>query len=113
MKPVEFRKLTFHIYRPGHSQEGKGVMLWTGSFQDIRGKINELVDGQYEHVAVLFNGRRADMFVEEHSAGSMPVNELATKIYHASSLSRDPKADTSTWPKVYGPAIVFDEIVWS
>lgn len=104
-------KLTYHIYRPGQPVE-HAEKVWDGSFSEIRPTINELVDGRLEHVAVLFNGRRADMFVEEHSAGNMPVNDEATKIYHASSLSREPGADTRDWPKVYGVAVVFDQIIW-
>lgn len=108
---MEFAKLTYHVYRPGKPVE-HAEKLWTGSFSEIKPLINELVEGRLEHVAVLFNGKRADMFVEEHSAGNMPVNDEATKIYHAASLSREPKADTSDWPKVYGVAVVFDQIVW-
>ncbi len=109
---MEFAKLTYHVYRPGQPVE-HGEKLWLGSFSEIKPMINEFVEGRLEHVAVLFNGRRADMFVEEHSAGNLPINEEATKIYHASSLSRDPTADTRDWPKVYGVAVLFDQIVWS
>lgn len=110
---MDSKVLDYHIYHAGYGQGSKGRMLWNGSFSDIRPKINELLEGRLEHVSVLFNGKRADMFVVEDSAGNLPVNELATKIYHASSLSRNPTADTSSWAKIYGSAVVFDERVWS
>lgn len=110
---AETTKLTYHVYRPEGGEPEHHEMQWSGNFQDIRGVVNPLVEGRLEHVTVLFNGKRADMFVEEESAKKFPPNEAATAIYHASSLSREPGADTSDWPKIYGVAVVFDQIVWT
>lgn len=105
-------KLTYHVYRPGRPVE-HCEHVWDKKFSSLKPMINKLVEGNLEHVAVLHEGRRADMFVEGDGAGVLPVNEEATKIYHANSLSREPGADTSGWPKIYGTAVLFDQIVWS
>lgn len=110
---AEKRKLTYHVYHPEKAEPEDFDMEWTGSFEEVRAIVNPLVQGYLEHVTVLFNGRRADMFVEEYSASKFPPNKAATNIYHASSLSLDPDADTSTWPRIYGVAVVFDQIVWT
>ena len=104
-------KLTYHVYRPGQPVE-HAETEWDGRFSDVRGLINKLVEGELEQVGVLFNGKRADMFVEANSSDGMSsFNEEANKIYYASLLSRNPRADNLR-PRIFGVAVVFDEIVW-
>lgn len=67
-----------------------------------------------EHVAVLHEGRRADMFVHEDGHGErLPRNEAATAIYRAWHLSQNPGEDPEASPWIAGPAVIFDRIVWS
>ena len=67
-----------------------------------------------EHVAVLHEGKPADMFVHEdgHGAG-LPRNEAATTIYRASWLERHPSTDPESLPWIAGDAVVFGRLVWS
>lgn len=104
-------KTKYWVYRVGQPVTEGDVEF--ERFAELKPLINGLVEGRLEHVAVLFEGRRADMFVEEYSASSNPPNLEATKIYHASSLSRDPGADVSSWPMIHGTAVLFEKIVWT
>lgn len=67
-----------------------------------------------EHVTVLHEGTRADMFVHEDGHGEgLPRNEAATAIYRAAWLRDHPADDPETLPWIAGPAVIFDRIVWS
>jgi hypothetical protein len=73
----------------------------------------------FEHVSVLWDGKPADMFVDENGAVhgmALPVNEEATKIYHAASIKRDnlraPSGIISGAPKIHGTAVIFNRRVW-
>jgi hypothetical protein len=66
-----------------------------------------------EHVVVWFKDDYTDMFVDDSgSIHGLPVNEVATRIYHANMRRQNPNADTSDWPKIHGPAILFHRPVW-
>jgi hypothetical protein len=106
------KQLTFHVYHPDGRVEDK-EMIWDENFRSIRGMINELVGGTLEHVAVLHDGRRADMFVEQGSAGKFPFNPSATEIYRNYTMTRSPGTNPNSLPKIYGVAVLFDKIVWS
>jgi hypothetical protein len=108
----QIRTITFHIYHPDGKVEDKS-QDWDGNFRSIRGMINETVGGTLEHVAVLHNGRRADMFVEGDGAGVLPPNPNATAIYRNNTLKRSPSTKPSSLPQIYGVAILFDQLVWS
>ena len=72
-------------------------------------------DEAMEHVSVLFNGHRRDMFVGETSAinGRHIRNIRATEIYRANALSQNPGLDPEDLPAISGPAVLFpDVIVW-
>lgn len=72
-----------------------------------------LDDARLEHVAVLYQGRRGDMFVDEiGSLRDLPVNEHATAIYRAASITQSPGLDPDSLPAIHGPAVVFDRQVW-
>lgn len=107
---------TFHVYRPAaEKRETHTVMLVSEpSYDEIKAVVGPyLEDGRMEHVSILFNGVRSDMFVDEDfNEKGLELNEEATKIYHASSLQREPEADTSDWPKIRGVAVVFDRRIW-
>ena len=87
-------------------------------------KIKALVDpllgaGEpLEHVSVLHDGKRKDMFVSElghvelTTRRPLPINATATKIYRAAALSNDPGAHPDELPDIAGVAILFHRIVW-
>lgn len=66
-----------------------------------------------EHVTVLWNGKHADMFVDDESlVHGLPRNEEATAIYRAAALKRSPALDPERLSYIAGPAILFDNLVW-
>ena len=72
-----------------------------------------LGDADPEHVAVLNENRRADMFVDEDGHGKrLPRNEAATTIYRASWMERHPKDDPESLPWIAGDAVIFGRTVW-
>lgn len=89
-------------------------------FARLRQVIEPLLDGGLmEHVTVLYDGRRHDMFVDEIGSTNwkpgypLPLNELASAIYRANWLAQNPKDNPSDLPGVHGPAVLFHRIVWS
>lgn len=99
------------VYRPGVEEiETREVEKPVG-YHKIAALVEPLIGARLEHVSVLFEGRRADMFVGDESAlDGSPVNEAATRIYHAASLARG--QDMTGAPPIYGVAVVCSEIVW-
>lgn len=76
-------------------------------------------DEPLEHVAVLYNGERRDMFVSElgnvvlTTRGPLPVNTVATTIYRANWLNRHPETDPDSMSAIHGVAVLFtDREVW-
>lgn len=67
----------------------------------------------FEHVSVLHNGQRLDMFVDEMGAMKpLPRNEVATTIYRTASRVRYPSKPAEMFPAIYGPAVLFLRRVW-
>ena len=73
-------------------------------------------DGPYswfERVAVIHDGKHADMFVDEHGIQrGLPRNEAATAIYRAGWLSQHPGTDPETLNPIFGDAVLFLRRVW-
>jgi hypothetical protein len=67
-----------------------------------------------EHVAVLHEGQRRDMFVDENGHSKrLPRNEVATEIYRSNWLTQHPGVDPEELPHIVGPAVLFpDRLVW-
>lgn len=102
------------------------------SFQWLRAHIQPHFDELFEHVAVLYEGQRRDMFVGETSAinGRHIRNIRATNIYRANAirryeegdgfdLPRDPERprwtsfDPESLPAISGPVVLFpNRRVW-
>lgn len=80
--------------------------------------INKLVQpliggGHIEHVSVLHDGKRRDMFVDEEGRlKGLPRNERATAIYRTAWLSHNPGRDADDLPHIAGPAVLFTRRVW-
>lgn len=72
-----------------------------------------LGDCTIEHITVLHEKQRRDMFCDEDfQAKELPFNELATSIYRAWTMSQRPGQDPNKLPAVCGPALLFGRIVW-
>lgn len=122
-KRVASKKVRIAIFRP--DQDGPD---WTEiefkpfppNYMQLSEAIKPLIGGgDIEHVSVLFEGQRRDMFVDEFGAPvckGLPRNECATAIYRAATmqgLSGAPyNGDPESIPAIYGPAVIFQEMVW-
>jgi hypothetical protein len=100
------------IYRPG-SDEVELRELPGRAWDDCKDAVAALVDCEWpEHVTVLHERRRADLFVHERGAIlRLPVNELATQLYWAASKARGIK-DFAGFPRIHGVAVLFHTIIW-
>lgn len=86
------------------------------AYDALKASIGSLFDEPFEHVAVLYEGHRRDMFVGETSSinGRRIRNIRATAIYRANVLTRAPGTDPESLPSISGPAVLFpDTIVWT
>jgi hypothetical protein len=111
------------VYVPGRAS-GKIEMADLSdmpSLDEIKSAVVPLLGSgcmDLEHVSVLYNGKRADMFVDEFSSivrpkdgrYPLPVNEAATDIYHAASRMRGENLTNA--PKIHGPAVVSLRRIW-
>lgn len=101
--------------RPGQQDEADEIE-WSASpgLTALHDLLRPLLDGgQPEHVTVLWDGRRADMFVDEDGVQKrLPVNVAATAIYRAAWLRRNPGTDPNSMPAIHGTAVLFERIVW-
>lgn len=71
-------------------------------------------DVNLEHVSVLVDNRRHDMFVDDMGlVKGLARNPAATKIYRAASMWRNPEQDPEQLGFIAGPAILFSRPVWS
>jgi hypothetical protein len=108
-------EVAYTIFRPGMPPMF-GAVAWPDEpgYDRIRMLIEPLLEGAHlEHVSVLHEGRRADMFVDDEGRlKHLPRNEEATAIYRAAALSREPDRDPETIPFIAGTAILFDRRVW-
>lgn len=102
------------IYRADGTSEMTDVERPEG-YHAIKTLVEPHLDGaRMEHVTVLLNGKRSDMFVDEFSRiHDLPLNRAATAIYRANWLSRHPETDPEEMDWIAGPAVVFSTQVWT
>jgi hypothetical protein len=98
------RFIIFDLGKPPREQEAPACL---DSLEPIR-ELIPLPRGYVEHVNVLFEGKRAHMFVhEEGLLLGLPRNDPATKIYRAAWLARHPKDDPESLSYIIGPAVLY------
>lgn len=105
---------TYTIYRADGTQE-EGSVDWPHEpgYQMLKDLIGPIVGGPLEHVAVLHNEHRKDMFVDEIGhirKEPKPYNEAATEIYRAHSVSQGAVAEDL--PTIVGDVVLFHRLVW-
>lgn len=107
------RRTSAYTLIPVLGAEVRSEVSWF-SFDAIKTAMRAHFDEPIEHVTVLWEGRRADMFVGETSAinGRHIRNFRATAIYRAAALAHDPTRDPESLPAISGPAVLFDDRVW-
>jgi hypothetical protein len=83
------------------------------SYQELKQIVQPRLDGaELERVNVFWNGEYLDMFVDETGLlKGLPVNEVATRIYHNNMRIHNPLFD-GPWPPICGPAVLFLRKVW-
>lgn len=83
--------------------------------------VDPLVEGHLEHVSVLAtdfptkNTEPADMFVNDEGnmpGRHLPVNPLATFIYHTYTRKHRGKREWADCPPICGPAVLFARRIW-
>lgn len=102
---------------PGQADEVRDFDLSTKiapTFQEVKALLRTVLgDCQIEHVTVLHDDKRRDMFCDEDfQAKGLPRNPPATAIYRAWTLSRDPKQDPERLPAIHGAAVLFGRQIW-
>lgn len=102
------------IYPDGAQIPGK--VDWPGDpgYDLIARLIRPILDGgNLEHVSVLHEGRRHDLFVDEDGHSKrLARNDEATAIYRCNWLTQHPECDPESLPCIVGPAILFSRLVW-
>lgn len=114
MAEPEIIKTRVRIFRVGTPPEDLAVEF-PDSYAGLRGVIEPLLDGQeMEHVTVLYEDQRRDMFVDGRGMlKGLARNETATAIYRANWLKHHPgNPEALEW--IAGTAVLFpDLIVWT
>ncbi len=107
------------IIRPAELPEERELDAKTDpGLGDLSALLNPILDLDgpcaFEHVTVLHDGERRDMFIDEMSRRKgLDRNEAATAIYRNAWLTRHPTADPESLEAIYGPAVLFlDAQVW-
>jgi hypothetical protein len=97
----------------------KGLKIFHEILRPILGP-----DADFEHVRVYWpwdggEPRYLDMFVDEDGIGKrLPVNKVATSIYHMNVIVHDPhgrgsEESIANAPRIHGTAVLFQKPVWS
>lgn len=108
-------RTVFTIYRVGaEPEQAEADLPEQPGYRVLRDLLSPLLNGaRSEHVAVLHEGERADMFVDEFGAlNGLPRNEAATTIYRNNWLTMHPATPPEELPAIYGPAVLFARRVW-
>jgi hypothetical protein len=109
----------YSIIHPDGTIEA-GTVEWPQEpgYHRIVALVEPLLDGEpLEHVTVLYDGRRHDMFVSEQghlhlsTRGPLAHNDTATKIYRTAAL-RDPAKLADELPSIVGVAVLFHRLIW-
>lgn len=108
-------KTRYTVYRVG-AEPVDAEVNWPAepSYQEIKALIRALLDGAHmEHVSVLYEGKRADMFVDDEGMNKrLPRNEVPTRIYRGNWLAQHPGTEPESMSAIHGTAILFHRRVW-
>ncbi|MBD8493856.1 hypothetical protein [Pseudomonas syringae] len=104
------------IIHPDGTEEAHQVDLpQDPGFESLNAIIKPIIgqNRNYEHVAVLFEGKRADMFVDEEGRlVGLQRNDSATAIYRNNTLTAHPGTDPEMLDYIVGTAMLFKRRVW-
>lgn len=106
----------YRIIPPGDGPEINGSVDWPKDpgFGLINALVQPLIScDNIEHVTVLHDGARCDMFVDDIGRlKGLPRNDRATAIYRNNQMTRHPDTDPESMPFVAGIAVLFYKRVW-
>ena len=115
-------KTEYSIYRAGHASPERHEIDWPDDpgYDRIKTLVEPLLGAgePLEHVAVLYNGERHDMFVSEvgqlqlTTRGPLPINAAATAVYRCNWLTHHPDTNPDDLPNIAGVAVLFHRPVW-
>lgn len=112
----------FHVFQPDRKRhtEVRHAIAFHPGLVVLESIIKPLLGfdvESMEHVAVLYQGRASDMFVDELGAISTmtrsqpkPINPMATAIYHA--YAKSVGQDMRHAPSIHGVAVIAMRKVW-
>lgn len=111
---------TYTVYLPDGTKTEHTVSGWGDEpgYDDICKVVLPILhktrpQAELEHVTVLHDGERRDMFVDEMGMlVGLPINVEATKIYRCNALKHNPSGNPDDLPFIYGPAVLFGRRVW-
>lgn len=102
------------IFTDGHVV--RRVVNWPAapSADQLRKVVGGYLNGRgVEHMTVIHEGRRKDLFTSIPSPlDPQPINAAATEIYASAWLERHPSADPDDVPPLRGIAVLFHRKVW-
>jgi hypothetical protein len=109
-------KCKISIFLPGgRGAEIRQIPVPEG-YKAIKAALAPIIGTKIEHVTVLHDGNRHDMFVSEDGhVQCLPRNELATTVYRNAHMTQRavPGEDPKGLPWIAGPAVLFHNvIVW-
>jgi len=106
----------FLIIQPDGTEETHQVELAAEpTYHELKAVIQPIIGERqdFEHVAVLHDGKRTDMFVNENGLlMGLPRNPGATAIYRNNWLSSHPEDDPESLNFIVGPVVLFRRRVW-
>lgn len=106
----------YRVIAPGDGAVKEVTIDWPSEpgFDVINKLVKPLIGGgNIEHVSVLHDGKRRDMFVDdEGQLKGLPRNDRATAIYRTNWLTRNPGTDPESMPCIAGTAVLFTRRVW-
>lgn len=116
LKTEPLIETAYRIFPVGDAAASRHVFKWPRDpgFDLIRKLVEPLLNGAHlEHVTVMHDGKRRDMFVDDEGLlKRLPRNDRATAIYRSNWISRHPGVDPETLNWIAGPAILFERIIW-
>ena len=106
----------YRVIMPGDGASRDQSIDWPREpgYDKLKALIEPLIGGgRLEHVSVLHDGKRRDMFVDDKGRmKGLPRNDRATAIYRTNWLTQHPEVDPETLPFIAGPAVLFMRRVW-
>jgi len=78
-------------------------------YDDVKRVVSPIIP-DFEHVTVLWQDKRTDMFIDELGVvKGLPINAFATGVYYTASIVAGRQISPNP---ICGPAVLFNERIW-